>query len=112
MERANAKLNDAKSYFIDDYSSSKVPHEIKVVKVKDGSTVHTLLNSKNPLEDYAMGKVKFFPLKAADGQELWCRMILPPDFDAKKKYPVINYVYGGPGVQLLRDTWLGAAPLL
>jgi len=36
-------------------------------------------------------------------------MILPPDFDATKKYPVIVYVYGGPHAQLVTNDWLGGA---
>src|SRR5699024_4165833 len=32
---------------------------------------------------------------------LYARLILPPDFEASKKYPVVVYLYNGPGVQLL-----------
>jgi dipeptidyl-peptidase-4 len=38
-------------------------------------------------------------------------MIKPADFDSTKKYPVIVYVYGGPHVQLVNNTWLGGAGL-
>lgn len=34
-------------------------------------------------------------------------MIKPPDFDPKKKYPVMMYVYGGPGSQTVTDSWDG-----
>lgn len=40
-----------------------------------------------------------------DGFDLYGLMSLPKDFDASKKYPVIMYVYGGPGTQAVRDTW-------
>ncbi len=36
-------------------------------------------------------------------------MILPPDFDPSKKYPVVVYVYGGPHAQLVMNQWLGGA---
>jgi dipeptidyl-peptidase-4 len=36
-------------------------------------------------------------------------MVLPPDMDSTKKYPVIVYVYGGPHAQLVLNTWLGGA---
>jgi len=32
-------------------------------------------------------------------------MIKPPDFNAARKYPVILYVAGGPGDQIVRDAW-------
>ena len=35
--------------------------------------------------------------------ETW--RILPPDFDPNKKYPVLIYVYGGPGHQTVMDSW-------
>lgn len=31
--------------------------------------------------------------------------ILPPDFDPNKKYPVLIYVYGGPGHQTVKNEW-------
>jgi dipeptidyl-peptidase-4 len=31
--------------------------------------------------------------------------ILPPDFDPNKKYPVLIYVYGGPGHQTVNNAW-------
>lgn len=31
--------------------------------------------------------------------------ILPPDFDPEKKYPVLIYVYGGPGHQTVLNQW-------
>ena len=34
-------------------------------------------------------------------------MMKPPDFDAARQYPVIFYVAGGPGEQIVRDAWGG-----
>ena len=31
----------------------------------------------------------------------------PPDFDESKKYPVILYVYGGPHIQLVNNSFKG-----
>jgi len=44
-------------------------------------------------------------LPAADGQTLWYRMALPNDFDPARRYPVVVDVYGGPGVQRVRNDW-------
>jgi dipeptidyl-peptidase-4 len=38
-------------------------------------------------------------------------MIKPSDFDETKEYPVLVYLYNGPHVQLVRNTWMAAAPL-
>ena len=34
-------------------------------------------------------------------------MIKPVNFDPNKKYPVLMYVYGGPGAQTVKDNWGG-----
>ncbi|MEU9886718.1 DPP IV N-terminal domain-containing protein [Sphaerisporangium sp. NPDC051011] len=40
-----------------------------------------------------------FTVTAADGQtELWGVMFFPADFDESKKYPLVEYVYGGPQI--------------
>jgi dipeptidyl-peptidase-4 len=39
--------------------------------------------------------------------ELNAWMMKPPDFNAAQKYPVILYVAGGPGEQMVRDAWGG-----
>jgi dipeptidyl-peptidase-4 len=43
-----------------------------------------------------LGTVKFQKVKARDGVELETQLILPPGFDPKQKYPVVQSVYGGP----------------
>jgi dipeptidyl-peptidase 4 len=50
-------------------------------------------------------------LNANNGVPLYCRLIKPSNFDAKKKYPVVIYVYNGPHVQLVTNTYLGGASL-
>jgi dipeptidyl-peptidase 4 len=55
--------------------------------------------------------VEFFTLKLHMGTETHAFLIKPPDFDPAKKYPVIVYLPGGPGEQLVRDAWAGGAGL-
>ncbi len=44
-------------------------------------------------------------LKAEDGSDLYYSIQTPPDFDPGKQYPVILYVYGGPGAQVVTRNW-------
>jgi len=55
--------------------------------------------------------VEFLPLKLHLGAETDAFLIRPPAFDPKQKYPVIVYLAGGPGEQLVRDSWGGAIGL-
>lgn len=55
--------------------------------------------------------VEFIPMKLHLGAETHAFLIRPPAFDVNKKYPVIVYLTGGPGEQLVRNTWGGAIGL-
>lgn len=37
--------------------------------------------------------------------------IVPPQFDSTKKYPVLIYIYGGPGAQTVNNSWGGSNSL-
>jgi len=95
-------------FIIDSYSSTDVASEYKILDPK-GKTVQVLLENKDPLKDYNLGKTSIFTIKADDGSDLYCRMIKPSNFKEGEKYPVFFYVYGGPHSQLVNDSWLGAA---
>ena len=75
---------------------------------------HTVILGRNvdPYSEFVKPEIRLVDLSTADGvYPLTGRMILPPDFDANKKYPVLVYVYGGPHSQLVDGSWLnGASP--
>ncbi len=66
----------------------------------------------NPYAGFDMPQIRTHALRSADGRhELTGRIILPPNFDESRQYPVIVYVYGGPHSQLVEGSWLmGASP--
>lgn len=106
----NAQLSPDARYILDNYSSQEVPRKIQVLNTH-GKVEQTLLTAANPLTSYKLGETTIFPIKAEDGTELYARMITPPNMDKNKKYPVVVYVYGGPHVQLVTNSWLGGANL-
>ncbi|WP_242922505.1 S9 family peptidase [Pontibacter liquoris] len=105
-----ATLSPDGKYLLDEYSSTEVPRNI-VVLGNDGKVQQTLLKAKNPLTAYTLGTTTVFPLKADDGTVLYSRMITPPNMDKSKKYPVVVYLYGGPHVQLVTNSWLAGSNL-
>jgi dipeptidyl-peptidase-4 len=48
---------------------------------------------------------EFFRVDVGEGLQLDGWMIKPPDFDPKKRYPVLFYVYGEPWGQTAVDSW-------
>ncbi|AFD06465.1 S9 family peptidase [Solitalea canadensis] len=99
--------SDAK-FILDPFSSPIIPQKVNLFSI-DGKTSTTLLNAKNPLTEYKFGSNELVRLKADDGSLLYGRMIKPFDFDASKKYPVVVYVYNGPNVQMVTNTWTTGA---
>ncbi|MGB3617695.1 MAG: alpha/beta fold hydrolase, partial [Catalinimonas sp.] len=63
---------------------------------------------RRTLGEYRVQPAAFFTFTSDLGDELRGWMIKPRDFDERKQYPVLMYVYGGPGSQTVENRWLGA----
>ncbi len=100
-------LSADKNYFFDVYSNWNEVAKEYVIGSADGKINRSLLKSINPLADVNVGEMTISTIKADDGTELYYRLIKPSNFDPKKKYPAIVYVYGGPHAQMITDSWLG-----
>lgn len=100
----SASVNDNGKYILDVYSNSDVAKRTMIRDIS-GRYIFELKNSKNPLADYDRPTVRSIKLKAEDGTDLYGRLIYPTNFNANKKYPVIVYLYNGPHVQLVRNSF-------
>ncbi|MEY2829819.1 MAG: hypothetical protein RIQ33_1677, partial [Bacteroidota bacterium] len=103
-------LNEQSGDYLDMFGSHSIPR-ISSIYDKKGKLRSNILLADNPLKDYKLGATKIISLKAEDNTILFARMILPPNFDSTKKYPSITYVYNGPHVQLINNSWLNGADL-
>ncbi|MEI6901026.1 MAG: prolyl oligopeptidase family serine peptidase, partial [Bacteroidota bacterium] len=97
-------------YLLDSFNNLETANQV-VLTDNHGKILETLLENKNPLQDYKLGTTSVFPIKNSDKIDLYCRLIKPVDFDSTKKYPVIIYVYGGPHSQMVTDSWLAGGGL-
>lgn len=77
-------------------SDSTNPTEIFVSNI-DGSMNHqvTCLNEKFS-EEFAISEAEEFIYTSFDGKKIQGWVYKPPDFDPKRKYPMILHVHGGP----------------
>ena len=104
----SVSLNEDFSKFIDIFSSFNVP-SVTQIRTTGGKVLLEIGRAQDPLTSFKTGKVMLGTVKSADGKyDNWYRLLLPPDFDSSKKYPVILYVYGGPHSQLVKNSWLGS----
>ena len=86
------------------FSNAETPRKVELINTNSLKR-NTILKSENPLSKYDRPEIKNVTLKADDGTPLYGKIILPTDFDATKKYPVIVYLYNGPHLQLITNSF-------
>ncbi|SHL47965.1 dipeptidyl-peptidase-4 [Chryseobacterium polytrichastri] len=97
-------LSSDGNHLYDIYSNANTP---KVANIINTNTlkVANILTAENTLKNYQRPEIKNVNLKADDGTPLYGKIILPTNFDPNKKYPVIVYLYNGPHLQLVANTF-------
>ena len=76
-------------------------HDKVIMVYEDNSELEATV-SKYTLPTSKMVSV---PVSNSD-QAANVKLYLPPEFDPSRKYPLIVYVYGGPGFQVVDDQWI------
>ncbi len=97
------------TYYLDTYSEAGVP-PVQTIRRANGQPVRTLADNaelKQNLDALGLARPEFMKVPVEGGAELNAWMIKPPDFDPSKRYPLLMYVYGGPGSQTVTDSWGG-----
>jgi dipeptidyl-peptidase-4 len=94
-------------HFVDTYSNLDSPPRLDLYR-GDGRRVRTVDDGVIPaLAGVTLQLPELGTVAADDGTTLYSWMFRPPDFDPAKRYPVLLYVYGGPGAQLVVNEWGG-----
>ena len=88
----------------DIYSNASTPRSVNTINTNTLKS-RNLLTAENPLKNYQRPEIKNVTLTADDGTPLYGKIILPTDFDPNKKYPTIVYLYNGPHLQLVTNTF-------
>ena len=70
--------------------------ELFEVDLNSGAMTQISAVNKPIYDNIKMGKVEKRWVKTTDGKQMLVWVILPPDFDANKKYPTLLYCQGGP----------------
>ncbi len=97
------------NYFINTYSDANTPPSVTVNSSK-GKMIRVLKDNSyllDTLNNYTYSSREFFSFTTTEGINLNGWMIKPYNFDPTIKYPVLMYVYGGPGSQTVRNNWGG-----
>ena len=97
-------LSNDGTFLYDSYNGAGNPRKVDLISTSTLKSTN-LLTAENPLSKYQRPEIKDVTLKADDGTPLYGRLILPTNFDATKKYPTIVYLYNGPHLQLVTNTF-------
>lgn len=93
----NVSLSPDGKYFTDNYSQPNVP-PVLVLRDMQGKLIATLEKADiSKLTATGWKAPEPITVKSNDGKwDLYGLMFKPKDFDASKKYPIVNYIYPGP----------------
>lgn len=94
-------------YYLNTYSNLTTPPVYTLCNAsgKALKVVEDNADLKNQRDALSLGTVELISVNTADGIQLNGWMVKPHDFDATKKYPVLMYQYGGPGYQMVFNSY-------
>ncbi len=99
------ELSPAHNYFVDTWNDLNTPSQMRLYD-SSGKLVRVVAENKvEALKQYKLGSVDLLQVKTRDGFPMEAMMIKPPDFDARKKYPVMSFTYSGPHAPQVRNGW-------
>lgn len=108
------QVSEAGNYYLLTHSSAGIPSTVTLFDAKTQLPLRTLEDNaplRAELDKLQLPKQTFFSFKTSENITLNGWMIKPSHFDSTQHYPVIQYVYGGPGSQMVVDTWTGSTYL-
>lgn len=110
-EKGTTSVNMSRDfkYYIANHTGANSPLKVTLNEAS-GKLVKVLEENaelKSRLTNYSISAKEFFTFNTVDGTPLNGYMIKPPHFEESKKYPVLMYVYGGPGSQNVTNSWGG-----
>jgi dipeptidyl aminopeptidase/acylaminoacyl peptidase len=97
-------------YFVDSWSTIATPPEARLVRA-NGETVRPIRlggPSAQAVQPAKAEQAKLVEIVTPDGFPLAATVLLPPDHDPMKKYPVWLMTYGGPQMPMVRNAFTGS----
>jgi dipeptidyl-peptidase-4 len=101
----NATFSPGFSFYLDRWSDVHTPAQTRLHQA-DGRELRVVDSNKvAALNEFRLVKPEFLQVKTRDGFVMEAMMIKPPDFRPDRKYPVYQWVYGGPHSQRVLNAW-------
>jgi dipeptidyl-peptidase 4 len=97
-------------YAIENYSSLGNPPIIRLTRLPGHQPIRTLVDNqqlRSRVSALKRGPAEWLSVEAEDGSRMPGLLMKPADFDSTRKYPLLFFVYGGPGKTEVNDVWGG-----
>jgi len=97
-------------YAIETFSSLRNPPVIRLIRLPGSQLIRTLVDNRELRQRLARlrrGSVEWLSIPAEDGSKMPGLLMKPVDFDSTRKYPLLFFLYGGPGHSEVNDLWGG-----
>ncbi len=106
----DATMSEDRKHAVDVFSRTDLETQA-ALRDEDGKVVMELEKTDLVrLKEIGWAMPELFTVKAADGvTDLWGNMWKPADFDPKKRYPIITYVYPGPQTEAVTTAFAATA---
>lgn len=98
-------FNEAATRFTDSWSDFSTPPQLRLHSAGGREVAVLDANPSKKLDQLILSKPEFVQVKTRDGYAMDAVMIKPADFDPSKRYPVFQYLYGGPHAPVAGDAW-------
>ncbi|HEX4773697.1 MAG TPA: DPP IV N-terminal domain-containing protein [Bryobacteraceae bacterium] len=92
-------------FFVDRCSNLNTPPETTLRDGQGKQIVRLYARDSKMQSEFEFPHREIVTFKTQDGTALYGRLMKPVGFHAGRKYPLIVEVYGGPGVQVVRNEW-------
>lgn len=97
--------NPTGTYYVDTFSNLKRPDETVIRAIEGGQSVTLEAADKTELNELDIIPSEIVQFQSPDGTRFYARLLKPAGFQTGVQYPAIVEVYGGPGVQTVRNRW-------
>lgn len=87
------------TYYIHKYNNDTTPTQIKILNSNQTSSTVLIDNASLKQKTTNLPQKEFFTIPIDNQTSLEAWKILPPNFDSTQNYPLLMFVYGGPGSQ-------------
>jgi dipeptidyl-peptidase 4 len=97
-------------YAIETYSSLGNPPVVRLVRLPGSQVIRTLVDNERLRARVAglrRAPAEWLSIPTEDGSKMPGVLLKPADFDPTRKYPLLFFVYGGPGNAEVKDQWGG-----